>query len=176
MQLCRSILLFSSLLVAVCVAAPRQYGLYEACTDSACSQACTNNTLYINRCVYNPELNSALMNACNGSSLLQLFYNGQEDCSGTPQVTVIPLNRCLEGPFDNSLKYWCANTPFVPPPASQYGQTVTCPSSVASCDSFAECDYTWFTPSACEPNPFGSQVPSPLCGVRLFCSHDLICL
>ena len=50
-------------------------------------------------------------------------------CMCVCQTTIIALNECLEGPFDNSLKYYCQNTPIPPPPAPLYGQIVNCPST-----------------------------------------------
>lgn len=137
------------------VSLARQYGLYASCSDTEC-HSCQNNTLYINRCVYQPEINSCLMNTCNGTDLYQLLYENSAECVGSPQVTTIPLRTCLEGPFDNSLQYYCGDKPFVPPPAPLYGQVVTCPPG-GGCNSIA-CDYNWFVPGACVPGPFGSTL------------------
>ena len=141
--------------LAACGRATQQFGLYESCDDSACG-SCQNNTLYIGRCVYQPEINACLQYACNDTMLFEQMYEGQSTCAGTPQVTPIELNTCLPGPFDNSLKYYCTSKPIPPPPAPLYGQAISC-SSFVRCNS-TECDYNWFTPNVCTPTFAGSTL------------------
>jgi hypothetical protein len=116
-------------------------------------------TLYMNRCLENPQISESSMNVCDEKSnkIVNYVWNNNGFCQGKGENTVnFTTNVCVPGPDSSGAIFKCSSKPFSGPKGKNgaYGQVLECANNCTN----SNCNYRWFEPGKCIPQPFGGSM------------------